>query len=89
MPILPTSILPKNILAIIKAQANQVQVSPLLIDVAQNTAEVVLGKLQTNENGLSETEAPGGGTIRPQRRQLRNNGSPAPTLGPRLRQSRW
>ncbi|MGA2062112.1 MAG: HAD-IC family P-type ATPase, partial [Thermoguttaceae bacterium] len=57
MPILPTSILPKNILAIIKRQANHVQVSPLLIEVAQNTADVVLGKLQTNENGLSEEEA--------------------------------
>jgi P-type Mg2+ transporter len=57
MAILPTSILPKNILAVIKRQANQVQVSPLLIEVAQNTAEVVLGKLQTNENGLSEEEA--------------------------------
>jgi Mg2+-importing ATPase len=57
MPILPTSILPKNILAIIKRQANQVQVSPLLIEVAQNTADIVLGKLQTNENGLSEEEA--------------------------------
>ncbi|MGA2796188.1 MAG: magnesium-translocating P-type ATPase [Thermoguttaceae bacterium] len=57
MPILPTSILPKNILAIIKRQANQVQVSPLLIEVAQNPANVVLGKLQTNENGLSEEEA--------------------------------
>jgi Mg2+-importing ATPase len=57
MAILPTSILPKNILAIIKRQANHVQVSPLLIEVAQNTADVVLGKLQTNENGLSEEEA--------------------------------
>ena len=37
-------------------QANQVQVSPLLIEVAKNTADVVLGKLQTNENGLSEEE---------------------------------
>jgi P-type Mg2+ transporter len=57
MPILPTSILPKNILAVIKRQANQVPVSPILFEVAQNTAEVVLGKLQTNENGLSEEEA--------------------------------
>ncbi len=56
MPILPTSILPKNILAIIKRQANQVQASPLLVEVAQNTPDVVLGKLQTDENGLSEEE---------------------------------
>ncbi|MGD0655031.1 MAG: magnesium-translocating P-type ATPase [Thermoguttaceae bacterium] len=57
MPILPTTILPKNILAVIKRQSNHVQVSPLLVEVAQNTADVVLGKLQTKETGLSEEEA--------------------------------
>ena len=57
MPILPTSILPKNILAIIKRPANQVQVSPLLVEIAQHAPADVLGKLQTNENGLSEEEA--------------------------------
>jgi Mg2+-importing ATPase len=57
MPILPTAILPKNILAIIKRQSNHVQVPSLLIEVAQNTTEVILDKLQTNENGLSEAEA--------------------------------
>ncbi|MGD0518161.1 MAG: magnesium-translocating P-type ATPase, partial [Thermoguttaceae bacterium] len=57
MPILPTAILPKNILAVIKRQANHVQVSPLLVEVAQNTPDVVLGKLQTNENGLTQEEA--------------------------------
>ncbi|MGD0382920.1 MAG: magnesium-translocating P-type ATPase [Thermoguttaceae bacterium] len=57
MPILPTTILPKNILAVIKRQSNHVQISPLLVEVAQNTAEAVLGKLQTNENGLNQEEA--------------------------------
>ena len=57
MPILPTSILPKNILAIIKRPANHVQVSPLLVEVAHGGAADALGKLQTNENGLSQDEA--------------------------------
>ncbi len=57
MPILPTSILPKNILAIIKRQANQVQASPLVFEVAQKAPAEVLGKLKTDENGLNPEEA--------------------------------
>jgi len=56
MPILPTAILPKNILAIIKRPANQIRVSPLLMEVAGIAPDAVLGKLQTTENGLSEEE---------------------------------
>ena len=57
MPILPTAILPKNILAIIKRPASPIQASPLLMEVAGNAPEAVLGKLRTTENGLSEAEA--------------------------------
>ncbi len=57
MPILPTAILPKNILQILKRPANQIRVSPLLVDVAQNSSDRVWEQLQTTENGLSEEEA--------------------------------
>ncbi len=57
MPFLPSAILPKNILAIIKRQANNFHGSPLLTEIAQIPAEAVLGKLKTTENGLNEEEA--------------------------------
>jgi P-type Mg2+ transporter len=57
MPILPTAILPKNILAIFKRAGAQVRVSPLLADVARIVPAEALEKLQTTENGLIEEEA--------------------------------
>jgi Mg2+-importing ATPase len=57
MPILPTAILPKNILQVLKRPANLDRLSPLLAETAQNNAEAILEKLHTAEIGLSEEEA--------------------------------
>ena len=57
MPILPTAILPKNILAIIKRPTNHIRVSSLLTEVSLCATDAVPGKLKTTENGLSEDEA--------------------------------
>ena len=38
MPILPTFILPKNILTALRRPTNQIQASPLLLEVAQSDA---------------------------------------------------
>ena len=57
MPILPSVILPKNILAIIKKPATQVQASTLLMEVAECISNEAFSKLHTSENGLSEKEA--------------------------------
>ena len=71
MPILPTFILPKNILSALRRTSNHVAVSPLLAEVAACDAEAVFRRLQTGEGGLSEEEAPGAWS------------STAPTLSPR------
>lgn len=57
MPILPTFILPKNILAALRAPSNHIQASSLLAEVAKSDPAQVFGLLNTTENGLSEAEA--------------------------------
>ena len=57
MSILPTSILPRNILTALKRTPSQIRVSPLLVESAQSEAAVVFAKMQTGESGLSEEEA--------------------------------
>ena len=57
MPILPTFILPKNILTALRPASNHVQSSSLLVEIAQSDPEQVFHRLDTTENGLSEAEA--------------------------------
>ena len=57
MPILPTFILPKNILTALRRPANHIEASKLLSEVAQSDAEAVFRRLETSENGLTEEEA--------------------------------
>ncbi len=57
MPILPTFILPKNILTALRRPANHIQASPLLSEIAACEAPEVLRRLGTGEQGLSEEEA--------------------------------
>ena len=57
MSILPTFILPKNILTALRRPANQIEVSPLLAEVAGCDAQQVFRRLETSDKGLSEDEA--------------------------------
>ena len=57
MPILPTFILPKNILTALRSPSNQIQPSSLLAEMAKSDPEQVFRSLDTTENGLSEAEA--------------------------------
>jgi Mg2+-importing ATPase len=57
MPILPTFILPKNLLTALRRPANQIAVSATLLEVAQGDAAAVFRRLETSENGLSREEA--------------------------------
>ncbi|MGO8750503.1 MAG: magnesium-translocating P-type ATPase [Thermoguttaceae bacterium] len=57
MPILPTDIIPRNILAALRAASNHVQFSSLLLGVAQGDSEEAFRSLQTGAGGLSEEEA--------------------------------
>ena len=57
MPILPTVILPKNILSALKRPAPAIHASPLLLDVAGSEIQATLAKLNTSADGLSEEEA--------------------------------
>jgi Mg2+-importing ATPase len=57
MPILPTFILPKNVLTALRRPANHIAVSATLLEVAQNDAAAVFRRLETSENGLSQEEA--------------------------------
>ena len=57
MPILPTFMLPKNILTTLRRTSNHVEASPLLVEAAQSDAAELFRRLQTSENGLSEEEA--------------------------------
>ena len=57
MPILPTFILPKNILTTLRRSTNHVQESAILGEIARSDAAEVFHRLQTGENGLSEQEA--------------------------------
>lgn len=57
MPILPTAIIPKNILTALRGASNHIQFSSLLLGVAQSDSEEAFRGLQTGTNGLSEEEA--------------------------------
>ncbi len=57
MSILPTFMLPKNILTALRRPASQIQVSPLLAEVARCDAQQVFRQLETSDQGLSEEEA--------------------------------
>ncbi|MGO9111650.1 MAG: magnesium-translocating P-type ATPase, partial [Thermoguttaceae bacterium] len=57
MSILPTFILPKNLLTVLRKPTNAIQVSPLLAQVAGCDAQEVFRRLETSDKGLSEEEA--------------------------------
>ncbi len=57
MPILPTFILPKNLLTGLRRSANSIAASPLLGEVAQDDPPAVYQRLQSGEGGLSNAEA--------------------------------
>ena len=57
MPILPTDIIPKNILTALRRASNHVQFSSLLLGVAQSDSEEAFRGLQTSASGLSDEEA--------------------------------
>jgi P-type Mg2+ transporter len=57
MPLLPTFILPKNILAALRTSANHIKSSSLLAEIAKSDPEQVFQRLNTTETGLSEAEA--------------------------------
>jgi Mg2+-importing ATPase len=57
MSILPTFILPKNILTALRRPSNHIQVSPLLEEVARCDAQEVFRRLETGDKGLTEDEA--------------------------------
>lgn len=57
MPILPTAILPKNILSVIKRQAAPITVSPVLLDASGGQREDAIRLLQTTPAGLTQEEA--------------------------------
>src|SRR5271165_326520 len=57
MSILPTFVLPKNILTTLRRPSGAIQVSPLLSDIAGCDAQEVYRRLETIEKGLSEEEA--------------------------------
>lgn len=57
MPILPTFILPKNILTVLRPGANHVPSSPLLFEIAQSDPQHIFRRMETSENGLTTAEA--------------------------------
>jgi P-type Mg2+ transporter len=57
MPVLPSLILPKNVLAALKRPAPSMRVSPALIQAARSAAVTMLETLNTGTNGLSSEEA--------------------------------
>jgi P-type Mg2+ transporter len=57
VPMLPTFILPKNILSALRMGSNHVAASPLLLESAKLDPAEVFSKLKTGESGLSEDEA--------------------------------
>jgi magnesium-transporting ATPase (P-type) len=57
MPILPTDIIPKNILTALRGASSHVQFSSLLLGVGQSDSEEAFRGLQTGASGLSEEEA--------------------------------
>jgi len=57
MPILPSLVLPKNILTALLRPSPGIHVSPLLLETATADPAQALDKLRTTANGLSEEEA--------------------------------
>ncbi len=57
MPLFPTAVLPKNILAILRGSTNQIGVSPALLDAVSADPVTVMERLGTSESGLTEEEA--------------------------------
>lgn len=57
MSILPTAIIPRNILTALRGALNHVQFSSLLLGVAQGDSDEAFRGLQTSVSGLSEAEA--------------------------------
>jgi P-type Mg2+ transporter len=57
MSFLPIFILPKNILSALRRPTKQIEVSPLLMEMAHTDAVATLQRLQTSSQGLSQTEA--------------------------------
>jgi Mg2+-importing ATPase len=56
MAFLPSGILPKNILTLLKRSGNHIQVSSMVVEAARGDYRDVLVRLDTRENGLSEEE---------------------------------
>ena len=61
MSILPTSILPKNILTALKRTPSQIQVSPLLVEAAQSEAAAVLRQDGDRRGGAERRGGRSGG----------------------------
>jgi Mg2+-importing ATPase len=57
MPVLPTAVLPKNVLATLRRATNHIGVSPALLETVSADPVGVIQKLGTSESGLSEEEA--------------------------------
>ena len=57
MAILPTFILPKNVLTALRRPAPHIAGSPRLVEAAQSDVAAVYHRLETGESGLSEAEA--------------------------------
>jgi high-affinity K+ transport system ATPase subunit B len=57
MTIIPSGILPKNILTLLKRSGNHIAVSTAVIEAARSDYRDLLLKLKTRENGLSGEEA--------------------------------
>ena len=57
MSMLPTFMLPKNILTALRRPSNQIQVSPLLAEVARVRCPGGVSPAETGDKGLSEEEA--------------------------------
>jgi len=57
MPVLPTAVLPKNVLTTLRRSTNHIGVSPALLDAVSAAPASVLERLGTSNSGLSEEEA--------------------------------
>ena len=57
MPIVPTAILPKNVLAALRRPANHAGLSPALLAAASTDPPALMQQLATGESGLTEDEA--------------------------------
>ena len=57
MPILPTTVLPKNVLATLRRANSHIGVSSALLEAVSADPAVVIERLGTSESGLTEEEA--------------------------------